>query len=161
MTEPDICRINLKLNIYCASNSEACSIQAWGFFLFVCLFVFAVRMQFLNPTKGKTNSTKQASAGGIKLCWYSSLLCIILVFFSLYSEFGLLLTFIKFTQVAISLSCPKIGEKQVGITQPCLTRMGICTVTREHGSGNEYLPLKECFYCIFYCIAFIAFGDKV
>lgn len=47
-----------------------------------------------------------------------------------------------------------------GIAQPCLTRMNICAVTREHVFGNEDFPLKECFHCVFYSVALIAFADR-
>lgn len=38
--------------------------------------------------------------------------------------------------------------------------MNICAVTQKHVFGNEDIPLKECFHCIFYSVAFIAFVDK-
>lgn len=39
--------------------------------------------------------------------------------------------------------------------------MNICAVTREHVFGNEDFPLKECFHCIFYSVALIAFADRL
>ena len=38
--------------------------------------------------------------------------------------------------------------------------MNICAVTQEHVFGNEDFPLKECFHCVFYSVALIAFADR-
>lgn len=38
--------------------------------------------------------------------------------------------------------------------------MNICAVTGEHVCGNEDFPLKECFHCISYSVAFVAFAEK-
>lgn len=120
------------------------------------IYVLAVRKTCLNPVKGKLQS--DVSIYGITSlfpsAWNSDCCLLCSLFWAYYSFYRIDL---GNNVYIVSQDC---RESECGISQPCLTRMNVCDVTREHGFGNEDFPLKECFHCILYSVAFIAFADK-